>query len=212
MIADSPLVTGIVAFVIGYMLGSIPSAYIFTRLATGGDIRKLGGGNVGGLNTLREVGLVPAIGATLLDFGKGAATVAVAHWLLGLEPLYVFLAAGAAVVGHNWMVWLGFDGGKGMGATVGALVVLMPVYGYLTGLWIVLGLIVVPLAVTRNVALSMGVGLIALPFIAWLTGTHSGLFAAWAGTVGLLIVAKFAPTAIDAMRKTTGVKDFIRGQ
>ena len=212
MVADSPLLTGAVAFVIGYLLGSIPSAYIFTRLATGKDIRKLGGGNVGGLNTLREVGLAPAIGATLLDFGKGAATVAVAWWLLDLEPLYAFLAAGAAVVGHNWMVWLRFEGGKGMGATLAALVVLMPVYGYLAGLWILLGLIVVPLAATRNVALSMGIGLIALPFIAWLTGTHSGLFAAWAGTVGLLIAAKFAPTAIDAMRKTTSVRGFVRGR
>lgn len=211
MIADSGLLTAIIAFVTGYLLGSIPAAYLVTRLTVGGDIRRLGGGNVGSLNTLREVGLVPAIGVGIVDFGKGAVAVAITHALLGLEPVFVFLAAGACVVGHNWMVWLRFDGGKGMGATIGALMVLMPVYGYLTGLWIVLGLIVVPLAITRNVALSMGIGLLALPFVAWLTGTHRGMFVAWSVVVGLLIAAKFAPTAIAALRQTAGVKDFIRG-
>ena len=203
--------TGVVVILIGYFLGSIPSAYIFTRLTTGKDIRKLGGGNVGGLNILREVGKGPAIATALVDFGKGALVVAIAHWLLQVEPLYVFMAAGAAVVGHNWMVWLKFSGGKGMGATIGALVVLMPVYGYLTGLWILLGLIAVPLVITRNVALSMGIGLIAMPFIAWLTGTHSGLFALWTVVVGVMIAAKFAPTALKVIAQSTGVRDFIRG-
>ena len=45
-----------IAIVLGYLLGSIPTAYIATHLKTGKDIRKLGGGNVGGLNTFKEVG------------------------------------------------------------------------------------------------------------------------------------------------------------
>ena len=203
-------VTGVVVFLIGYLLGSIPSAYIFTRMSSGKDIRKLGGGNVGGLNTFREVGALPAIAVGIIDFGKGAVVVAIAHWLLKVDPVYVFLAAGAAVVGHNWMVWLRFSGGKGMGATVGALVVLMPVYGYLTGLWVLLGIIAVPFAITRNVALSMGIGLVVLPFIAWL-GTHSGMFIIWSVIVGLIIAAKFAPTALGVIAQSTGVRDFIRG-
>ena len=204
-------VTGVVVFIIGYLLGSIPSAYIFTRLATGRDIRKLGGGNVGGLNAWREAGKAPAIAAAVVDFGKGAAVVAIARWGLQVDPLYVYLAAAAAVVGHNWMVWLKLSGGKGMGATIGALVVLMPTYDYLIGLWILLGIIAVPLVVTRNVALSMGIGLLAMPFIAWLTGTHSGLFVVWAVVVGLMIAAKFAPTALSVIAQSTGVRDFIRG-
>ena len=98
-----------------------------------------------------------------------------------------------------------------MGATIGALVVLMPVYGYAIGLGIVLGIIIVPLVAIRNVALAMGIGLVALPFIAWLTGTHSGMFVTWSIVVGLLIVAKFAPTALASIVKSKGVKDFIRG-
>ena len=205
------LVTGVLVFLVGYLLGSIPSAYIFTRMASGRDIRKLGGGNVGGLNTLREVGRAPAIAASLVDFGKGAAAVAIARWGLQVDPLYVYLTAAAAVVGHNWMVWLRFTGGKGMAATLGALVVLMPAYGYLSGLWILLGLIAVPLALTRNVALSMGIGLLALPFIAWLAGTQSGLFVVWAVVVGLMIAAKFAPTALGVISQSTGIRDFIHG-
>ena len=204
--------SGLVAFLIGYVLGSIPSAYLFTRWTVGKDIRRLGGGNVGGLNTFREVGLLPAIGVALIDFGKGAAAVAIAHWTLGLDPIYVFIAAGASIAGHNWMVWLKFTGGKGMGAAIGTLVVLLPIYEYWLGLAIVLGLIIVPLLAVRNVALAMGIGLISLPFVIWLTtGLHTGMFVVWSIVVGLTIGAKFSPTALASLKRTTGVKDFIRG-
>ncbi len=211
MIANSEIVTGLIVFLIGYFLGSIPTAYIATRLATGSDIRKIGGGNVGGLNTYREVGVVPAIVVGIVDVGKGAAAVAIAYWLLDLEPVYVYLAGGAAIAGHNWMVWLKFSGGKGMGASVGALAVLMPVYGYAIELGILLAIIVVPLVTIRNVALAMGIGLIALPFIAWLTGEHSGMFVVWSVVAGLMVVAKFAPTALASIAKSKDLKDFIRG-
>ena len=211
MIANNEIVTGIIVFLIGYFLGSIPTAYIATRFASGEDIRKIGGGNVGGLNTYREVGVVPAIIVGIVDVGKGAAAVAIAYWLLGLEPLYVYLAGGAAVAGHNWMIWLKFSGGKGMGASVGALAVLMPIYDYAIGLGVLLAILIVPLVTIRNVALAMGIGLMSLPFIAWLMGTHSGMFVIWSVVVGLMVVAKFAPTALASIAKSKGIKDFIRG-
>ena len=108
-------VTGITVLLIGYLLGSIPSAYIFTRMKTGKDIRQMGGGNVGGYNTFKEAGILPAVGVAIVDLGKGAAAVAIAHWLLDLPMFFVLLAGLAAVMGHNWMVWLKFSGGKGMG-------------------------------------------------------------------------------------------------
>jgi hypothetical protein len=57
----------------------------------------------------------------------------------------------------------------------------------------------------------MGIGLVALPFIAWLMGTHSGMFVIWSVIVGLLVVIKFAPTALSSIIKSSSVKDFIRG-
>ena len=207
------VVNEIIAIVIGYLLGSIPSAYIATRVVTGKDIRQMGGGNVGGLNTYREVGIIPAAFVGIVDIGKGAAAVAIAYWLLGVPQLFVLLAGLAAVVGHNWMVWLKFSGGKGMGAAIGALIVLMPLYGYGQGLLIFFGIVLIPFIITRNVALSMGIGLLFLPFIAWL-GMESGLFTIWAIALGVIIALKFFPTARAAWASNKDKKSFIfdRGQ
>jgi len=149
------VITGVIVVLIGYLLGSTPSAYIATRLATGKDIRQLGGGNVGGLNTLREVGVWPAAAASIVDVGKGTAAVAIAYWLLDLSLVFVLLAGLGAVIGHNWMLWLKFSGGKGMGPAMGAIFVLMPLYGYWQGLLILLGIILAIFIFTRNVALGM---------------------------------------------------------
>ncbi len=202
------LVNEIIAVVIGYLLGSIPMAYIVTRLARGRDIRQLGGGNVGGLNVFREVGAWAALAVGIVDIGKGAAAVAIALWLLEVSTPFVLLAGLASVIGHNWMVFLKFSGGKGMGATFGALAVLLPVYGYWQGLAILFGIILIPFVITRNVALSMSIGLVALPFITWL-GMKSGIGTIMAVILGLLIVIRFLPTARAALTKSKTKRDFI---
>jgi glycerol-3-phosphate acyltransferase PlsY len=196
------------AIIIGYILGSIPAAYIATRSAKGGDIRHMGGGNVGGLNVYREVGLWPALAVGVFDLGKGSAAVAIAKWGLNVPDAYVLLAGLAAVIGHNWMVWLKFSGGKGMGATIGALLVLLPAYGYSLQLGIFAAIIVVPLVITRNVALSMFLGLASLPLIVWF-GTGSGYATIISIALLLIIVVKFLPTALAALRKSRGAKDFV---
>ena len=201
------IVNGIIAIVIGYLLGSIPSAYIAARLATGKDIRQMGVGNVGGLNTYREVGLWPAVAVAIVDIGKGTAAVAIAYWLLALPQPFVLAAGLAAIVGHMWMVFLKFSGGRGMGTTVGALAILMPLYGYLPGLLIFFGVIIIPLIITRNVALSMAIALVSLPFITWL-GMNSGPFIIWSIIIGILIGLKFLPTARAAWTEAENKRDF----
>jgi len=204
------MINGIIAVVLGYLLGSIPSAYIATRVATGKDIRQLGGGNVGGLNVYREVGAVPAFAAGIADVGKGAAAVAIAYWLLDvpLSGPFVLLTALAAVAGHNWMVFLKFSGGKGMGAAIGALSILFPLYGYPLGLAFFFGIVLIPFIITRNVALSMGIGLVSLLFIAWL-GMKSTPFIIFSIALGLIILVKFIPTARAALARVGSKKDFI---
>jgi glycerol-3-phosphate acyltransferase PlsY len=202
------MVYGIIAVVLGYLLGSIPTAYIATRIAKGEDVRRLGGGNVGGLNVYREVGFLPAAVVAVVDLGKGAAAVATAYWLLDLEVAFVLAAALAAVVGHNWMLFLKFSGGKGMGPAIGGLFALLPLYGYPLGLAFFFAVVFILFVITRNVALSMGVGLLSLPFIAWL-GMHSGTFIIYSVVLGLIILAKFIPTAIAAAARTRSVKGFI---
>jgi len=207
------MVYGIIAVVLGYLLGSIPTAYIVTRLAKGEDVRRLGGGNVGGLNVYREVGLLPAVVVAVVDLGKGAAAVAIAYWLLDLSVPFVLAAALAAVVGHNWMLFLKFSGGKGMGPAIGGLLVLLPIYGYPLGLAFFFAVVFIPFIITRNVALSMGVGLLALPFIAWLgmqsIPEYQTEFIIYSVVLGLIILAKFTPTAIAAVARTRSVKGFV---
>jgi len=170
----------------------------------------MGGGNVGGLNTFLEVGAKPALVVGIVDLSKGAAAVAIAYWLLDLSPLFVMLAGLAAVTGHMWMAFLKFSGGKGMGACFGALAVLLPVYGYWYGFLIFLAVIAVPFILTRNVALSMGTGILFLPLIVWLI-TQSELATVLAVILGVLIAIKFFPTARAAWAKSKTKKDFIFG-
>ena len=207
------IVTGIIAIAMGYLLGSTPSAYIAARLATGKDIRKMGGGNVGGLNLYREVGAKHALAAGIVDLCKGAAAVSIAYWLLDMPQLFVLLAGLGAVIGHNWMVWLKFSGGKGMGATFGALAIVMPLYGYWYGLLIFIGIIIIPFIITRNVALSTGTGILLLPLITWLI-TKSESATIIAVILGLVIAVKFLPTARAAWVRNKTKKEFIfdRGQ
>ncbi len=200
------IINEISAIIIGYLLGSIPAAYIATRLATGKDIRQMGGGNVGGLNVHREVGTWPGFAVGIADLSKGAAAVAIAYWLLDLSPVFVLLTGLAAVIGHNWMVWLKFSGGRGMGVTIGTLAILLPVYGYWPGLLIFIGIILIPYIITHNIALSLCIALVALPFITWL-GMNSGTGTIMAVVLGLVIGIKFLPTARATWAKAESKKD-----
>jgi acyl phosphate:glycerol-3-phosphate acyltransferase len=194
--------------VIGYFLGTIPTAYIVTRLWTGYDIRELGGGNVGFMNVFREVGIAPALVVVIIDLGKGAAAVSIAKWGLAAPDAFILLAGLAAVIGHNWMPWLKFSGGKGMATAIGAVTVLFLAYGYPIPLSIFIALIVVPYIITRNTALSMAIGFILLPFIVWF-GTGSGYAAILAAILFIISFIKFLPTGMAALRKSRGKKDFI---
>lgn len=154
----------IIAIAIGYLLGSIPCAYIAGRLVKGVDIRQLGGGNMGALNTMREIGTVAGFAVLLADMAKGLLAVLVAQWL-GLPLLFVFIVGLTAVVGHNWPVWLRFKGGQGLATTLGVLLALVPIEFVIS-----FAIIVIVVLVTSNMRLGAGVGLVFLPLIIWLFG------------------------------------------
>jgi len=109
----------IVAAIGGYLLGSIPFGLVLTKAAGLGDIRAIGSGNIGATNVLRTGRKGLALATLLLDGGKGAMAALAALFLLGRDPMLV--AAFAAVLGHNFPVWLGFKGGKGVATTLGTL-------------------------------------------------------------------------------------------
>jgi len=198
------IITGVIAIIIAYLLGSIPFAYIFTRLVSGKDIRKLGSGNVGGNNVFQEVGLRAAIPTAIFDVGKGAAAVAIAHWLLNVplhEPqLFVLLAGIAAVAGHTWSIYLKFTGGNGLSATIGALAILMP-----WELLIVIGLLLILTAITRNLVLSINISLLSVPISAWFL-EREWLYVGFCIILIIMLVLNFIPTARAALAKA-GTKE-----
>jgi glycerol-3-phosphate acyltransferase PlsY len=155
------VISTIAAIIIGYLLGAIPFAYIIARTRKGIDIRQKGSRNVGALAVWREVGPGFGIIALAADVGKGVLAVYVARWL-GLEIIWICAAGFAAVVGHNWTVFLKFHGGKGASTIMGVLLALMPVQ-FAIGLGIAI-LIVIP---SSNIRLGM-IGLACIPLIAWL--------------------------------------------
>ncbi len=160
---------GIAVVIIGYLLGSIPFAYIAGRLIKGVDIRQVGGRNVGTLNVMREVGTVAGLAVLLADMGKGALAVFIAQWL-DVSLMLVFVVGLAVVAGHSWPVFLGFKGGRGAAPAVGVLLALTPVE---SAICFAIGVVVILL--TSNFRLATGVGLVILPLIIWLFGGEISL-------------------------------------
>jgi len=129
----SPLV---LAGILGYLLGSVPFGLVLTRAAGLGDIRSIGSGNIGATNVLRTGRKGLALATLLLDGGKGAIAALIALVLLGQAAALV--AGFAAVLGHNFPVWLNFKGGKGVATTLGTLMaVCWPAGLACCGTWLV---------------------------------------------------------------------------
>ena len=119
------MITEALIVILAYLLGSIPTAYILGRLVKGVDIRKMGSGNVGIVNAFRSLGLRSALVVLVADIGKGMFVVLLAQALRLALPV-VLLAGAAAVIGHNWPVFLHFRGGRGSATTLGVLLILIP--------------------------------------------------------------------------------------
>lgn len=150
--------------ILGYLLGSIPSAYIAGRLAKGIDIRELGDRNMGAANTFREISPRAGVSVFIADVGKGAAAVLIASWAPVSESA-VLLSGVAAVAGHNWPLPLGFRGGRGVSTAIGVLLIVLP-----QEMAILLAMAAVSLVITRSVTLTCGVLFAPLPFVSWWLG------------------------------------------
>jgi len=118
----NPLFLAISA-VLAYLIGSIPVAYIFGRVLKGIDIREHGSGNMGATNAFRVLGKGPGSVVLVLDIIKGIIPVTLVSNAFGLQDaLSLVIISVASVAGHNWTVFLGFKGGKGMATSLGVLI------------------------------------------------------------------------------------------
>jgi len=156
---------------LGYIIGCCPTAYAFGKRLTGKDIRQMGDGNMGARNAYFEVGHKVGILIFFIDTAKGYSAILIAE-LLGASQPVLLLTGLAAVVGHNWPIFLHFRGGRGEATTIGVLLALMPV-----PMLIMVVPTILILLIKKNVILTSAVLFISLPLVCW-----------WRGVSGLLIV------------------------
>jgi acyl phosphate:glycerol-3-phosphate acyltransferase len=185
-----------VSLIAGYLLGSIPTAYLLGRIKEGIDIRTVGSKNMGAMNSFYRLGFVSGLIVLVVDMGKGAAAVLFAR-LLGTPDLVEMLAGAMAVVGHNWPVWLKFKGGKGGATVIGVIGFLMP--------WIfAIGFPIFALLVliTKVPTISYGVAMVSFPFVAWLV-YHRPDYIIFATIMILVPFIKYIPRLFE-MRSKAG--------
>ncbi|MBI2856563.1 MAG: glycerol-3-phosphate 1-O-acyltransferase PlsY [Chloroflexi bacterium] len=140
---------------LSYLLGAIPFGLLVARLVKRIDVRRYGSGNTGTTNVLRTTGLKPALAVLLLDAGKGVLAVMLAK-VVSPSPGLEVAAAIAVLVGHNWSVFIHFQGGKGTATGMGALCTLSPLAGLIV---LVVGLPFI--AIFRYISLGSIVGAVA---------------------------------------------------
>ncbi len=155
--------------ILGYFLGSIPTAYIAGRVK-GVDIRQMGSGNVGAANAFSQLGAKVGVAVGVIDAGKGALAIFIAQ-AAHIPQEMALLTGAATVIGHNWPVFLGFKGGRGESTTIGVLLTLI------TQPMLIVGAVAaVALLITKNVILASAVLFIPLPLVCW-----------WLGIPGMLV-------------------------
>ena len=150
----------VIAAASGYLLGSLPSGVIVGRLFGHVDVRAQGSGKTGATNVMRSLGPGPAVMVALLDIAKGAAAVLLARFVIfpagphaaldvqNLSAVAQAIAGLAALLGHNYSLFIHFTGGRGVATGAGALLAMTPL-AMLVGLLAM----IIPIAVTRYVSL-----------------------------------------------------------
>ena len=152
-----------------YVIGSLPTAYLFTRYILGRDIREIGDFNSGAANVFRNVGPKSGIAVGAIDIAKGSLVIVLSKILVD-DPGMVMMAGAAALAGHNFPAHLKFKGGRGAATAVGVLIASFPIIGLPIG---VAGLLL--LYFTRKAIYPLTMFLVAIPVLAYAVGYSSAL-------------------------------------
>jgi glycerol-3-phosphate acyltransferase PlsY len=193
--------------VTSYVIGAIPASFIMGKLLRGIDLRQHGSGNLGAANTFRVLGTKAAIPVLLFDIGKGFVAVWFISKMGDATAWHALLAAVAVVVGHNYSVFVGFSGGKGVGTTAGAFLALSPyAVAFCIAVWLI------TLLATRIVSIASMVAAVLLPVTIYLAnllldaGTHYSVLLL-SILVTVIIIYKHRPN-IERLRGGTEKKIF----
>lgn len=149
---------------LSYAIGSLPTAYLFTRYILGQDIRQMGDFNSGAANVFRNVGAKAGVAVGSIDIIKGGLVIVLAMVLVddtGME----MMAGAAALAGHNFPVHLKFRGGRGAATAVGVLIASVPIIGLPIG-----ALCLVVLYLTHKAIYPLAIFLVAIPVLTYPAG------------------------------------------
>jgi glycerol-3-phosphate acyltransferase PlsY len=181
---------------ISYLIGSISFSYLVAKKLAGIDIRTHGSGNAGATNTMRVLGIGPAVVVLVLDAAKGLASMGLAHLLTDGDPIAYAFAGIFAIVGHNWPVFFGFRGGKGIATTLGVSIGLSPAAFLICAL-----ITVLVIGLTRYVSLGSLVYVLSFPVLLVLMGSGWTTF----------FISLFIPL-LAIIRHKTNIKHLLQGK
>ncbi|EFY04597.1 acyl-phosphate glycerol 3-phosphate acyltransferase [Phascolarctobacterium succinatutens YIT 12067] len=157
----------LLGFVLGHVCGSVPSGLWLVQAFHGIDIRNYGSKNIGTTNVFRIVGPKTAVLVLIADAFKGILAVGIMSYFFN-NPLLDVVTALGALLGHNYSLFLGFKGGKGVATALGLLIFMMPKVAVASfGIWLVCVLL------TRYVSLGSIMAAIFTPPLAWYLGYPS---------------------------------------
>ncbi len=158
------IILSVIAILVAYLCGSIPVGYIVARLY-GIDVTASGSGRTGGTNVLRAAGPVAAGLTVLADVFKGIIPLFFMQY--AFDPMVVALAMPAAVLGHNYSIFLGFRGGVGAGTAIGTVSAISFIAGFLAGVFAIIALVISRYAsiLSTTIALSSVILLAILAFM-----------------------------------------------
>ena len=174
----------ILSLIIAYLLGSIPFGYLITKFSTSKNIFEVGWKKNSGSNVYKNIGKWQGVATFLFDAFKGYLAVYIA-WRLGLPALVQVLCGLLAVVGHNWSIFLGFRGGRGLAALVGAVLFMNPLF---------LAIILIP-CILFTIIWTASVGTL----LSFLTGVIFSLSISGYEMVGLLLFLSLIPVLIKRL-------------
>jgi len=177
--------------VLGYFLGSIPTAYIAGHVLKGVDIRQVGDENMGAANAFHQLGAKAGVAVGIVDAGKGTLAILIAQ-AANIPQAAILLTGAAVVIGHNWPIFIGFRGGRGESTTIGVLLATIT-----QPMLILAGPALLALFIFRNVILASCVLFIPLPLVCWWLGVP-GMLTAY----GIALPCLVGFTHILRMRRT----------
>lgn len=161
----------ILTVITSYLIGAVPFGLLFSRMFSNVDVRSVGSGNIGATNVLRASGKKAAVLTLLADCFKGLLPVLAAQYLFQ-NDMVTALTGAAAILGHNFPVYLGFKGGKGVATSYGVVLAIAPLIGFacLVG-WLIAALL------WRYSSLSALASFALYPALTFMKGVESKPFA-----------------------------------